>query len=102
MLLEYKADIKKCNNNGASPLYIACQDGHLDIVEKLLDNVKTDVNKCTNSGASPLNIACQNGHLDIVEKLLDNINTDVNKCTDNGKQYIKVMHHCPYTCLHLF
>jgi ankyrin repeat protein len=30
-------------DDGASPLYTACQNGHLDIVEKLLDNVKTDV-----------------------------------------------------------
>jgi ankyrin repeat protein len=55
-------------DDGASPLYIACHNGHLDIVEKLLDNVNTDVNKCTDSGVSPLYIACQNGHLDIVEK----------------------------------
>jgi ankyrin repeat protein len=51
---------------------MACQNGQLDIVEKLLDKkVNTDVNKCVDSGASPLYIACQNGHLDIVENLLD-------------------------------
>jgi hypothetical protein len=50
----------------ASSLYIACQNGHLDIVLKLLDkNVNTDVNMCIDSGASPLYIACQNGYLDI-------------------------------------
>jgi ankyrin repeat protein len=55
MLLEYKADINKCNDSGESPLYIACQYGHLDIVLKLLDkNINTDVNKCKDSGASPL------------------------------------------------
>jgi ankyrin repeat protein len=70
-----------------SPLYIACQEGHLDIVLKLLDQkVNTDVNKCRDSGASPLYIACQEGHLDIVLQLLDNkVNTDVNKCCDSGE-----------------
>jgi ankyrin repeat protein len=49
--------------NGASPLYIACQEGHLNIVLKLLDkNVNTDVNKCRDSGLLPLYIACQIGH----------------------------------------
>jgi ankyrin repeat protein len=67
-------------HNGASPLYIACQKGYLDIVVKLLDkNINTDVNKCRDKGASPLYIACQKGYLDIVVKLLDkNINTDEN------------------------
>ena len=51
-----------------SPLYMACQNGHLDIVLKLLDKkVNTDVNKCIDSGASPLYIACQNGHDNIVK-----------------------------------
>jgi ankyrin repeat protein len=63
---------------------MACQNGHLDILVKLLDNVNTDVNMCTEKGESPLCIACYNGQLDIVLKLLDNVNTDVNKCTEKG------------------
>ena len=71
----------KCRDDGA---YIACQNGYLDIVVKLLvKKVNTDVNKCADSGASPLYTACMNGHLDIVVKLLDKkVNTDVNKCRD--------------------
>jgi ankyrin repeat protein len=58
MLLEYKADINKCKDSGESALYIACQNGHLDIVLKLLDkNINTDVNKCIDNGESPLYIA---------------------------------------------
>jgi ankyrin repeat protein len=72
-------DVNQCNDIGASPLYIACQNGHLDIVLQLLDKkVNTDVNKCCDSGASPLYIACQHGHLDIVLQLLDKkVNTIV-------------------------
>jgi hypothetical protein len=41
-----------CTDSGASSLYIACQNGHLDIVLKQLDkNVNTDVNMCIDSGA---------------------------------------------------
>jgi serine/threonine-protein phosphatase 6 regulatory ankyrin repeat subunit B len=62
--------VDKCMDDGASPLYIACQKGHLDIVEKLLYNVNTDVNKCIECGRSPLYIACQNGHVNIVKIIL--------------------------------
>jgi ankyrin repeat protein len=42
----------KCRESGASPLYIACQNGYLDIVLQLLDkNINTDVNKCRDDGA---------------------------------------------------
>jgi hypothetical protein len=57
-----------CRNNGVSPLVIACEYHHTEIVEMLLEN-KADINKCTNIGESPLYITCQNGYLDIVLKL---------------------------------
>jgi ankyrin repeat protein len=64
-------DVNKCRDNGTSPLFTACQKGHLDIVLQLLDKkVNTDVNKCRDNGASPLFIACQNGHDKIVVILL--------------------------------
>ena len=72
-----------CRYNGVSPLIIACEYHHTEIVEMLLE-YKADINKCIVSGESLLYIACQNGHLDIVVKLLDNVNTDVNKCRDDG------------------
>ena len=74
-----------CRNNGVSPLVIACEYHHTEIVEMLLE-YKADINKCRDRGVSPLYIACQNGYLDIVGKLLDkNVNTDVNKCRNSGE-----------------
>jgi ankyrin repeat protein len=76
--------VNMCRQDGSSPLLIACQNHHTEIVEMLLES-EADINKCRDSGAPPLYMACQNGHLDIVEKLLDKkVNTDVNKCTNNG------------------
>ena len=38
-------DVNKCTDDGTSPLFIACQNGNLDIVLQLLDKkVNTDVN----------------------------------------------------------
>ena len=38
MLLDKQADINIQNVEGATPLYMACQEGHKDIVKMLLDN----------------------------------------------------------------
>jgi ankyrin repeat protein len=50
---------------GATPLYIASQNGHSDIVNILIRN-GADINLARNTGATPLYIASQNGHSDVV------------------------------------
>lgn len=69
LLLSNGADIDLCKENGASPLYIACQEGHDSTVQILLSN-GADINKCTENGTSPLTIACQEGHESIVQTLV--------------------------------
>jgi ankyrin repeat protein len=50
-LLTINTDVSKCRDDGKSPLYIACQNGYLDIVVELIDkNINTDVNKCGDDG----------------------------------------------------
>ena len=66
-------------NNGATPLSIASEKGHKDIVELLLNMKNIDVNKATNKGSNTIIIASENGHKDIVELLLNMKNIDVNK-----------------------
>lgn len=76
------ADINLCRKTGASPLLIACQEGHDSIVELLL-NKGADINLCTITDASPLFIACQNGHNSIVQLLL-NRGAEINKRRKDG------------------
>jgi hypothetical protein len=45
--------VNMCRPNGSSPLSIACQNHHTEIVEMLLES-EADINKCRDSGASPL------------------------------------------------
>ena len=52
-------DVNKCRKNGASPLAIACEYGHTEIVEMLLE-YKADINKCQNECETPLFQACKN------------------------------------------
>ncbi len=37
VLIKYKADVNKKDINGNSPLMVACRNGHLDIVQLLLE-----------------------------------------------------------------
>ncbi|XP_052067759.1 uncharacterized protein LOC127707249 [Mytilus californianus] len=91
ILLENKANINKCTrktsysimhyfddesfderkDSGESPLFIACQKNHKEIVQILIDN-EADINKCRDDGLSPLSVACQKNHKEIVKLLLDN------------------------------
>ncbi|XP_062612944.1 ankyrin-1-like [Saccostrea cucullata] len=74
--------INLCNKNGASPLYIACQNGHDSTVQLLLNN-GADINLCDNDGFSPLLVAGKNGHDSTVQLLLNN-GADVNLSNKNG------------------
>ncbi|KEI35547.1 ankyrin 1 [Francisella sp. W12-1067] len=65
--------------------WIACQNGHMDIVKLLLDH--KDINPNIAKGAkrgTPLYIACQNGHINIVKLLLKHRLTDPNISTTDG------------------
>ena len=57
-------------NMGATPLYIAAQNGHLEVARLLLD-ATADKDKAMNMGATPLFVAAQNGHLEVARLLLD-------------------------------
>ena len=57
--------------DGRTPLYVACQNCHVDAVWLLLDN-GAEVDRANEGGGTPLYVACQNGHVDAVRLLLDN------------------------------
>ena len=61
--------INKKDEGGKTPLYIACDKGHVQVVEQLI-KAKADLSIPNKSGNTPLHKACEMGHLQIVEKLL--------------------------------
>ena len=55
---------------GATPVFVACQNGYLDVVRFLIDKgAGKDTATCI--GATPFNVASQNGHLDLARLLIE-------------------------------
>ena len=57
------------DNDGMTPLHIACKKGHTKVVEILLGR-ETDVDHKNAQGSTPLNLAVRAEHKEIVRLLL--------------------------------
>ena len=55
---------------GYTPLFIASQNGHCEVVSMLLAKEGVDVNQARDDGATPLFAASSNGHCEVVSMLL--------------------------------
>ena len=69
--------------DGATPLWIACENGHADAARLLL-NQGVDINRADKYGATPLLAACSKGHVDAVRLLLDE-GAEVDRSTEGGQ-----------------
>ena len=69
-LLIYGAaeDVRTATNGGFTPMYVACQKGHLEVAQWLFDRgAAEDVRTAADGGYTPINIACRNGHLEVAQ-----------------------------------
>jgi len=57
-----------CKEDGTTPLYVACEVGHTDVVRLLLEN-KADPHIYRNDGKSPFIVAESNEHFNIMSIL---------------------------------
>ena len=85
-------DANPFDDDNVTPLILAAENDHLDLMNVLLEQPDTQVNHCTaGDGASALHVAAIEGHEEIVERLLAVPGIDVNLAdSENG-----------YTALHL-
>ncbi|CAG2206270.1 unnamed protein product [Mytilus edulis] len=62
-------DIELSDKNGCSPIHIASQQGHVDVVQELLQ-YSANVNACNFEGVTPLKVAQDLGHLEVAALLI--------------------------------
>eukprot|EP00074_Homo_sapiens_P079232 XP_011540535.1 espin isoform X3 [Homo sapiens] len=60
--------------NGATPLYLACQEGHLEVTQYLVQECGADPHARAHDGMTPLHAAAQMGHSPVIVWLVS--------CTD--------------------
>ena len=61
--------MNKRRNSGSTALHVACHEGQIEVVKKLLE-VNSDINILRDNGQSCLYIACDQGNLQLVKFLL--------------------------------
>ena len=64
---------------GTTPLFVASERGHVEVVSTLLAKQEVNVNQAANNGCTPLYIASWNGHSEVVSMLLAKQGVDVNQ-----------------------
>jgi ankyrin repeat protein len=78
------------NVRNASPIFYACEKGHMEIVRRLLDHNDVDFDKSV-WNKSPLFIAIENGHTEIAKLLIGRCGgIDVNSPTLLGSTALSV------------
>lgn len=89
VLLSHGANVNKQGDDGGSPLFFACQEGHISIVKVLVEN-GADINIPERNGVSPLFIAAQEGKTDVVSFLLSKGGVNVNGSNIDGETPLHV------------
>ena len=68
--LELGANVNDSVSNGIIPLFHACEKGHIDCANLLLDH-DSDIDAANRFGETPLYIACDRGHVDCTRLLIE-------------------------------
>jgi len=83
-LIESNATADLSLDNGSTPLYLACEWGHLEVARWLVMGGKATVDMPNNNGATPLSHACQNGHLKMAKFLIEEHGAGMNSMSNKG------------------
>jgi len=84
LLMKEGIDVNQAHKYGVTPLFIASQNGHTEVVSLLLAKEGVDVNQAQKDGATPLYIASQNGHTEVASLLLAKEGVNVNQAQKHG------------------
>jgi ankyrin repeat protein len=80
-------NVNESEEDGDTSLLKTCENGHLEILQLLLQNESLLVNKGNNNGETGLYSACSYAHIEVVQELLKikDINVNCEKINDSEK-----------------
>ena len=85
VLLEKGADLEAKDDTGQTPLSMASEKGHKDVVQLLLATGQVDVDSKDKNGQTPLSMAAESGYESVVQLLLESGQVDVDSKDKNGQ-----------------
>ena len=71
-------------DDGTTPLFVAAQQGHLEVVRFLVESGADKDQGTTHDGTTPLFIAAQHGHLEVVRFLVESGGDKDQGTTEDG------------------
>ena len=86
-----RIELNARGNNGETAFMIACEFGHKEVVQLLLENSNIDLKARDNHGWTAFINACSRGHKDVVKLLLDHSERfDLNAKDNNGRTALMI------------
>ena len=74
---------------GETPLFVACEKGHIDAARWLLSKLgSTNMETANDDGVTPLSMACERGRIDVVKMLVEEFGANV-EGTESGRPLIE-------------
>ena len=86
----FNVDYNISNHRKYHPIYVAAQNGHIDIMKKLCSNHHTNLNCTSQYGFSSLIIASKKGYYNIVEFILGKNSSSIDQIDLMGRT---ALHH---------
>jgi len=63
-------NLDQASEDATTPFFVACAEGHHEVVKRLLLSKRMNVNQCARDGTSPIWIAAQEDHMIVVKWIL--------------------------------
>jgi len=76
--------------SGKSEFYMACQDGQLETVARMLKDPKTLVNEEDPEGVTPLVSACLKGHVEVAKLVAKDLRVDMEAVNPHGQSALEL------------